>query len=546
MNNKQIASKFNLLASLMELYGENAFKTKAYSSAYLVIRKWDRPLAEMTVDEIGQIPGIGASVRDKIMELLATGSMKALESYTEKTPEGIQQLLGIKGLGPKKVKTIWDALQVESPAELLYACEENRLVALPGFGFKTQEDLKSKITYFLDSRDRYLYGQIEKEVFDLKRKLETALPGHQISVAGEFASRNPVIDTLRFIISPVITLQQLSDIEGIEVLDSAADSIFEVVWESRFKVFITTVPVESFSGTWASLTLSPLVREAITEEVIQKLQTPDLSQTSWADLPDEWMDRTDIISSNAHVWGNLIREDQIRGVLHAHTTWSDGLHSLTEMAENVKNRGFEYFLITDHSQTAFYAGGLSPERVRQQWEEVDQLNQRMGTFRIYKGIESDIKGDGSLDYEDEILKGFDCVIASIHANLKMDIDKATTRLIKAIENPYTRILGHPTGRLLLARPGYPIDHEKVIDACAANNVCIELNANPLRLDIDYAWIERCMEKGVLISINPDAHSKSQIDYIRYGIFAARKGGLQAKMCLNSKTPQEFEAWLKTK
>lgn len=530
----------------MELYGENAFKTKAYSSAYLVIRKWDRPLAEMTVDEIGQIPGIGASVRDKIMELLATGSMKALESYTEKTPEGIQQLLGIKGLGPKKVKTIWDALQVESPAELLYACEENRLVALPGFGFKTQEDLKSKITYFLDSRDRYLYGQIEKEVFDLKRKLETALPGHQISVAGEFASRNPVIDTLRFIISPVITLQQLSDIEGIEVLDSAADSIFEVVWESRFKVFITTVPVESFSGTWASLTLSPLVREAITEEVIQKLQTPDLSQTSWADLPDEWMDRTDIISSNAHVWGNLIREDQIRGVLHAHTTWSDGLHSLTEMAENVKNRGFEYFLITDHSQTAFYAGGLSPERVRQQWEEVDQLNQRMGTFRIYKGIESDIKGDGSLDYEDEILKGFDCVIASIHANLKMDIDKATTRLIKAIENPYTRILGHPTGRLLLARPGYPIDHEKVIDACAANNVCIELNANPLRLDIDYAWIERCMEKGVLISINPDAHSKSQIDYIRYGIFAARKGGLQAKMCLNSKTPQEFEAWLKTK
>ncbi|MBC7885847.1 MAG: PHP domain-containing protein, partial [Saprospiraceae bacterium] len=241
---------------------------------------------------------------------------------------------------------------------------------------------------------------------------------------------------------------------------------------------------------------------------------------------------------------DLIEMGDIKGVIHNHSTYSDGLHTLEEMAEHVRNSGYEYFVISDHSRSAGYAGGLSEERVMMQWREIELLNATYGDqFRVFKGIESDILSDGSLDYPEDILKEFDLVIASVHSILNMDENRATTRLIKAIENPYTRILGHPTGRLLLARPGYPLDFKKIIEACAQNDVALELNANPQRLDMDWTWIPYAMEKDVLISVNPDAHSKGAVHFIRFGVAAARKGGLTIEGCLNSKSLSEFEAWL---
>jgi DNA polymerase (family 10) len=213
------------------------------------------------------------------------------------------------------------------------------------------------------------------------------------------------------------------------------------------------------------------------------------------------------------------------------------------MAIAVRDKGYGYFVICDHSRSAFYANGLSAERVFEQAAEIDALNKKLAPFRIFKGIESDILSDGSLDYEEDVLASLDLIVSSIHSNLRMDEEKATTRLLKAIENPYTRILGHPTGRLLLARKGYPIDHRKIIDACAANGVAIELNANPLRLDIDYAWLSYCMEKEVWVSINPDAHSKGQLDYVQYGVLAARKGLLRRQSCLNALPLAAFEKWV---
>jgi DNA polymerase (family 10) len=229
--------------------------------------------------------------------------------------------------------------------------------------------------------------------------------------------------------------------------------------------------------------------------------------------------------------------------LHNHSTWSDGLNSIEEMARACIDGGYTYFGICDHSRSAGYAGGLSAERVLQQMEEIDALNAKLAPFRIFKGIESDILGDGSLDYEADILARFDMVVASVHSNLKMDEDKATERLIRAVENPYTTILGHPTGRLLLIRRGYPIDHRKVIDACAANGVAIEINAHPYRLDIDWRWLDYCMEKEVMISINPDAHEKSGIHDMQYGLLAARKGLLRRRFCLNALSCAEFEQYL---
>ncbi len=229
----------------------------------------------------------------------------------------------------------------------------------------------------------------------------------------------------------------------------------------------------------------------------------------------------------------LIQGQDLKGILHVHTTYSDGLHSLREMCEHTRSLGYAYIGITDHSQSAFYANGLKPDRVLAQMEEIEKLNAELAPFRIFKGIESDILNDGSLDYDDALLEQFDFVIASVHSNLRMNIEKATERVVRAIEHPCTTILGHPTGRLLLSREGYPLDWDAVFEACAKHKVSIELNAHPRRLDIDWTLIPRALAHGIRISINPDAHSKDGILHTRYGVMVARKGGLTAAGCLNA-------------
>jgi DNA polymerase (family 10) len=241
----------------------------------------------------------------------------------------------------------------------------------------------------------------------------------------------------------------------------------------------------------------------------------------------------------------LVELSDLKGILHNHSTYSDGLNTLKDMALHCKELGYEYLGMCDHSQSAFYANGLKADRVLEQQKEIDELNVKLAPFKIFKGIESDILNDGSLDYPVEVLKTFDFIVASVHSNLKMNEEKATARLLKAIENPFTTILGHPTGRLLLSRPGYPIDHKRIIDACAANKVIIELNAHPYRLDIDWRWIQYCLEKGVKISINPDAHEKSGYQDMYYGVCAARKGMLTKEMCFNAMGRVEMEQYFKS-
>ena len=259
---------------------------------------------------------------------------------------------------------------------------------------------------------------------------------------------------------------------------------------------------------------------------------PELREQAWA---------LDLAAN--HALPTLVETIDIKGVVHAHSTYSDGLNTLREMAEHSKNLGYRYLAISDHSKAAFYANGLKEDRLEAQWAEIDLLNQELAPFKIFKSIECDILSEGMLDYDEATLSRFDLVIASVHSNLKMDEAKATHRLLKAVENPHTRILGHPTGRLLLSRLGYPIDHLKIIDACAANNVAIELNANPYRLDLDWTWIPYAVEKGVLISINPDAHSIAGINDIRFGVFSARKGALAKENCLTCFDLEQFDKWV---
>ncbi|MEO6131232.1 MAG: helix-hairpin-helix domain-containing protein [Saprospiraceae bacterium] len=549
MVNKDIASSFNLLAALMELHGENSFKTKAYANAFLSLRKWDQPLAEMSDAEIASIPGIGTSVASKIRELLTKGAIEPLEKLKSVTPIGIQQLLTIKGLGPKKIRVIWDELGVESPAELLYACTENRLVKLSGFGLKTQEDLQNRISYYLDSQDRYLYGAIENELNEFILTFQNKFHGYQIELVGEAARKTPVITAIECLITPEFNSDQINGIEKFELNEKRSEDSFTIQYDGRLTIHCHTTSVDNSMMSWSKLMMSPPLYEKISVALqSKKLKDMDalLSESGYADLPFELMDHEGIESDSPGTWADLVSMQDIRGVVHNHSTWSDGIHTLEEMATHVRDMGYEYFGITDHSRSAFYANGLQPDRVVQQMEEIDKLNSKLAPFKIYKGIESDILTDGALDYEDDMLRMFDIIVASVHSNLRMDEEKATTRLIKAVENPYTRILGHPTGRLLLARPGYPINYRKVIDACAANKVVIELNSNPQRMDIDYAWLQYCQDKGVLISINPDAHSRSQIGYVKFGVLTARKGLLKKENCLNARKLDEFQSWVDSK
>lgn len=534
MTNKEIAAAFKLTAALMELHGENEFRIRSYRNAYNALRKFEQPLSDLSDQEIAEIKGIGKSSVEKIRQMLNTGEMERLEKYRSKTPDGIVEILGIRGIGPSKVRAIWKEMGIETPGELLYACNENRLIEASGFGLKTQADVKSKLEYYLASKDKWLYARVEPVVDAILEILREH--SEKADVAGQYARKCNVIEQLVFVASGLDTKALVAH-EGIEDRGQG---------DYVFKENIVFHLVETSQSDYVAV----LFRETGSEEFVAQFNTTRayaseeevFTEAGKPYIIPEMRESDDVFEVAAER-DTYIKESDLQGILHNHSTYSDGIHSLREISTYVRDAGYGYFGISDHSKTAVYANGLSVARVEQQHAEIDALNTELAPFRIFKGIESDILADGSLDYDDEVLSSFDFVVASVHSGLKMDEAKATARLIRAIENQFTDILGHPTGRLLLAREGYPVDHKAVIDACAAYGVAIELNANPLRLDLDHTWIPYALEKGVMIAINPDAHSKEGIHNVKYGVYSARKGGLTANMCLNALNAEAFAQWL---
>lgn len=551
MTNKEIARAFRELGDLMELHNENPFKVRSYQNAYLTLRKLAALIPEMPEEELKNIKGVGDAIAGKIKELLETGQMATLENFRAKTPEGVREMLDIQGFGPKKVADVWKSLGVETVGELLYACNENRLIELKGFGEKTQNELKKSLQYHLRTRDKFLYAAAEAEAENLFAELKKQLPGAQIEPAGAYRRKTPVLDKIECLIGSEdkSNILKIKDLE----IQETGDFFVKAKLESGFAVVLHFCKPEEFGSKWFRFSASDEFMKAFLEAFPStdfknlKDENAIFEKAGLQFIPAEMRENNRSIElAKKNSIPQLLEIQDLKGIVHNHSTYSDGLHTLREMAEFTRSQGFEYLVISDHSKSAFYANGLKEDRVRQQWEEIVSLNSELAPFKIFKSIESDILNDGSLDYPDELLKGFDLVIASVHSNLKMDLDKATNRVLKAVENPFTAILGHPTGRLLLSREGYPLDHCKIIDACAANGVSIELNANPYRLDLDWSWIPYAIEKGVLISINPDAHSKEGILDIKWGTYAARKGGLSKANCLNTKSLEEFENWLQTR
>ncbi len=544
MDNKTIAKTFKQYAQLMELHGGNPFRTKAMANAAFKLGKLPFGVTPQTVDKLHEVPGLGPSTAEKVRLLLETGSFPEWETLLADTPDGIVEMLGIKGLGPGKIKIIWRDLGIESVGELDYACNENRLVEAKGFGLKTQQEIKQAIAFSIANKGWFLYSAAEKIAEATMVSLRKLFPPNlEIAFTGDFRRKCEVLQSVDIIVAASFDelATAVAEIDTLAIEPEHTPSLLRAKHASG--LIFRFIPVDS-PAFYRQLLISTGSEEHLRQldELPSETPLPDGSseEAIYAALglrfiqPELREGTNEIALAKGNTLPALISYADLRGTLHNHSTYSDGVNTLEEMARYCRDElRLEYLGICDHSRAAVYAKGLDIARVKEQWAEIDVLNTTLAPFRIFKGIESDILGDGSLDYPDEILAGFDFVVVSVHSNLKMDKERATNRLIKAIENPYTTILGHPTGRLLLSREGYPLDYQRIIDACAAYGVVIEINANPLRLDLDWRWHRYAIEKGVLLSINPDAHRNSGFHDMQYGVHMARKGGVAPHNCLNA-------------
>jgi DNA polymerase (family X) len=550
ISNDYIADQFSLLSKLMDIHGENAFKTKSYSIGAFTIEKLPEPLTEIPREKIFAIKGIGDAIGKKILEILDTGELKVLKDMIGRTPAGILEMLRLKGLGPKKISVVWKEMEIETIGELLYACQENRLLLYKGFGEKTQKNIHETIEFYLRNQGSHLYAELEPYASDLDKKLKKNFPDNKFELTGEFRRQLEIINQLEWVtdVDP-LALESFLSQAGFLVNESEGDRItanspeniriwFHPTAKPYFaELLFRTSCSDEFLEAWNNIVGSSEVTHFNSEAEI-------FADKKIHFMPAYLRDHARFLEESARKpMAAVIQANDIKAIVHSHSNWSDGSNTIEEMAKACIEKGFEWMAISDHSKSAFYANGLSEERIREQHIYVDELNQKFAPFKIFKSIECDILNDGSLDYSNAILSTFDFVITSVHSNLKMAEEKAMMRLMGAIENPYTTILGHMTGRLLLSRPGYPVDHRRIIDACATNQVVIELNAHPRRLDMDWRWIDYALEKGVLISIDPDAHSIEGYDAIKYGTLAAQKAGLTKEKNLSSFSLKEMETFL---
>lgn len=536
LDNHDISNVLATYAKLYELHGGNPFKVRSTAGAAYNIKKIGEPLAAMNEEQLSKVPQLGKGLAPKVFEIIQTGSFEDLNDLLAATPKGVLDILKVKGLGPKKVEVLWKEVGITSIPDLLDACRENRLVEIKGFGFKTQAQIISDIEFKFNQEGKFHWAKMKPVVDIINDVFEASEHISQYEVTGDYRRLNDVVENLDFLVV-CSDLQLLADelsehqFELIDVLDD--HYLFQYAEAVNVRVF------HSSYADWGNA----LVKSTSTAAHLDLIKFESLTSTfddetkvyQALSLPYILPELREGLKELEHLneQDQLISYKDLKGVMHNHSTYSDGLHTLEEMAKQARSMGLQYFGICDHSQTATYANGLKPERVLEQMREIELLNKKMAPFKILSGIESDILGDGSLDYTNDILMLFDIVVASVHSNLTMDMEKAHLRLKGAIENPYTTILGHPTGRLLLMRPGYPIDHAYIIDACVANNVAIELNSHPYRLDMDWRWIDYALNKGAFISINPDAHQKEGLSDMQYGVNVARKAYLKPTQCLNA-------------
>ncbi len=550
MDNNAIADQLSTLSKLMDISGENSFKSKSYASAAFAIEKLPRQLSTLSKEQIVAQRGIGESVGTKITELLQTGEIEIIKKLILNIPPGVLQMLDIKGLGPKKIHVLWKELNITSIEELEEACKQNRVADKKGFGPKTQEKILESIAFNEQTSGAYLYAQVEGFVLAFKAKLEEAFSGEKLEVTGAFRRQLEVIDRLEWVTTiSKNNLKGYLKAEGMNILSEAGDTLLTDLNETLVIAFHLTKKEHFYSTLFTTSCSEAFLEGFITlskwkEEHYYQSEKEIFTSAGLSFIPPFIRETKEILQkAKEGEVPNVLQTADVKGLIHAHSNWSDGANTIEEMSVALIELGFEYLVISDHSKAAYYAGGLTEQRIQEQHQYIDALNIKLAPFKIFKSIECDILSNGALDYTDKVLASFDLVIASIHSNLQMKEEKAMMRLLSAIENPYITILGHMTGRRLLKRPAYPVDHAAIINACAQHGVVVEINANPQRLDMQWEWVNYALEKGLLLSVNPDAHTIAEFENIKYGVLSGQKGGLTKSSNLSSFSRQQLEKYL---
>jgi len=568
VHNAEIAAVFSEMADLLEIEGENPFRIRAYRSAARTLEDSGQQLARMLADgkDLTEIPGIGKDLAAKIAEIVATGSLKALLDLRTRLPPGVSDFLRLPGIGPKKVKALLDGLKIQTLADLEQAAREQRIRAIAGFGEKTEKQILESIAKRTDTTRRFLRAHVEPYAEALADYLRAIPQADTVTLAGSYRRLRETVGDLDILVvsgeaKPVMDAFVAYD-EVAEVL-AHGPAKSSVRLRSGLQVDVRVVERTSYGAALHYFTGSKShnievrrlgqqrglkvneygvfrdekqIAGATEDEVFRSVDLPC--------IPPELREmRGEIEAAGKGTLPALIKEQDIRGDLHAHTTASDGKNSIREMAEAAIARGYEYFAVTDHSKRLTVAGGLDENRLLRQLDEIDKINAGLKGFTVLKGIEVDILDDGGLDLSDEVLARLDVVVGSVHSRFKLSREKQTARVLKAMDHPHFSILGHPTGRLLLERDPFDIDVEQVIRHAAQRGCFVELNANPLRLDLHDVHCQMARDLNVLVSIDTDAHGTGEFANLRHGIAQARRGWLEKKDVLNTRGLKDLKTLL---
>jgi DNA polymerase (family 10) len=546
---EEIAAMLEELSIMLEILGANPFRCRAYANAARILDSLTGDLREMVESrQLLEVKGIGKGIFEDISSALATGSFPLYDDTRERIPEGVMEMLRIPGFGPKKVKAVYDKLNLTSVEELEEAAKNDKLSGLPGFGAKTQEKILAGIENLKKYQARFLYSTAETQADEIRDVIAGLPDVKRHLVAGSLRRCKETIGDIDLLVTAAkgdAIMDAFTTLPRVRSVIAKGSTKSSIIYGPGINVDLRVVKDEEFAFATHYFTGS---KEHNTEirgrakklgfrlneyglfDGEEPTPCPDeealFAKLGLDYIPPELREAMgEIEAAERHDLPVLIEESDIKGVFHNHTNYSDGRSTLEEMVQAARAMGHRFFGLGDHSQTASYASGLTPDRIARQREEVVALNENLKGFTVFFGIESDILSDGSLDYSDEVLATFEYIVASVHSNFGLSETAQTERIIKAIENPYTTMLGHATGRLLLSREGYKVDLRAVIDAAVENGVVLEINAHPQRLDLDWRYVKYAKDKGALFAISPDAHHTSDLDYYRYGVGIARKGWL---------------------
>ena len=568
VDKKEIGHLLDEIGLFLELKGENPFKSKAYYNGARTIEFLEEDLAVLVQENrLAKLKGIGKTLADNITELVLTGKLEYYEELKASVPPGLLEMLRIPGLGPKKIKVIYEKLGIATIGELEYACQENRLIDLSGFGKKSQEKVLQGIEYLKRYQGKFLFPVAWEEAVALGEQLSDHPQVSRWSVGGSLRRKKEIVKDIDLLVGTSDPLEVgafLVSLPKVEKVISQGDSKISLQLDSGINVDVLLMEDNLFPYALHHFTGSKehnaAMRHRAKEKGIKineyglfkenKLLVCHNEKDFFQKLelnfipPELREDLGEIQAAEKGNLPNLIEQKDLCGVFHVHTTYSDGIATLQEIGDTARQMGLSYVGIADHSQSAVYAKGLKIGDIERQHEEIDFLNQRFTDFKFFKGVEADILADGNLDYPDEILARFDFVIASVHSRFNMSKKEMTERIQKAMDNPYVTMLGHPTGRILLAREPYQVDMEALLQKALEKGIIMELNASPYRLDLDWINCKKAKSKGIKVSINPDAHKREHLQQIIYGVNIARKGWLEAEDVINTLSLQEIEKFLK--